>query len=71
MDARRIRRRAFWIGFCSIWGLSGQRTSRELMALADAHRKQAREINANPWECRPITTTATAPWSVVYRYTNT
>jgi hypothetical protein len=71
MDVRHIRRRAFWIGFRSIWDFTGRRTSRELMALADEQRKRAREVNANPWYCGPTTMTTATPGSVVYRYTNT
>jgi len=34
------RDRAFWIGFASIWDLSGQRTARELNRLAAERRRE-------------------------------
>lgn len=41
MNARDIRRRAFWIGFRSIWDLTGERTSRDLLQLASERHREA------------------------------
>lgn len=60
MDRRAIRRRAFWIGFRSIWDLSGKATTRDLQRLA---RETARPPAWHPQQPRPWRIgTATVSW---------
>lgn len=72
MDAKRIRRRAFWIGVRSVFDLSGRRTLRDMRGLVRAATPSA--VESCTWTWQPVdirggSTTENATPGMYYDYT--